>query len=232
MQQLKISVEQFSSVIAAIHAATASSERWVDAVAAVARIALASLDRLAVPAFIVNRAAVVHHLNASARALLATNHCVRLANAGLRFNHADLNAELDRALRVATQAPPQSTLLPLFARDAELCEVAISPLEAEPPHGSEPMPLVLVTMARSRPDSKRIVERVRRLYGLTDAEARVMAELALGGTVEAIAQEHRVRASTVRAQVRSVFDKTGVNRQSDLVRLALCGAPLMAGRDA
>jgi hypothetical protein len=32
----------------------------------------------------------------------------------------------------------------------------------------------------------------------------------------------------VRAQVRSLFDKTGVNRQSDLVRLALTGAPLVS----
>jgi DNA-binding CsgD family transcriptional regulator len=78
---------------------------------------------------------------------------------------------------------------------------------------------------------RRIVQRVRRLYGLTVAEARVMAALALGGTVDSIAVDHRVSVSTVRSQVRSIFDKTGVNRQSDLVRLALTGAPLVIGPD-
>lgn len=80
--------------------------------------------------------------------------------------------------------------------------------------------------ARPRPDAQSLVPRVRALYGLTQAEARVMAALALGETVDRIALAHGVRTSTVRAQVRSLFEKTGVNRQSDLVRLALTGAPL------
>jgi DNA-binding CsgD family transcriptional regulator len=40
-----------------------------------------------------------------------------------------------------------------------------------------------------------------------------------------IARTHGVQACTVRTQVRSIFEKTGVNRQSDLVRLALVGTP-------
>jgi DNA-binding CsgD family transcriptional regulator len=58
-----------------------------------------------------------------------------------------------------------------------------------------------------------------------------MAALTLGETVYEIAIEHKVRASTVRAQVRSIFEKTGVNRQSDLVRLALSSMPFVKPDD-
>jgi DNA-binding CsgD family transcriptional regulator len=37
--------------------------------------------------------------------------------------------------------------------------------------------------------------------------------------------------STVRAQVRSIFEKTGVHRQTDLVRLALNGGALFLKPD-
>jgi DNA-binding CsgD family transcriptional regulator len=49
--------------------------------------------------------------------------------------------------------------------------------------------------------------------------------------VEQIAVAHGVRVSTVRAQVRSIFEKTAVHRQTDLVRLALSGGPLFMKAD-
>lgn len=291
---MQISLEEFSSVIAAIHAAAESPERWPEAYSAVARLvnssaaqpdtdhawekllgfdvpdadrlghqacepsvkrlmallaphfktakqvqmrlaeelpgrlALASLDRLAVAAFIVDGAGVVHHLNASARTLLPEHDCVRVENSRFRFNKPAFNAAFEAALRTATQSPPRCSLLPLSCGRKEVCEVTVSPLHAD--HASACLvPLALVVVARPRADGERIVQRVRRLYGLTDAEARVMAALTLGETVEEIALAHGVRTSTVRAQVRSIFEKTGVHRQSDLVRIALSGAPLLAG---
>jgi DNA-binding CsgD family transcriptional regulator len=88
-----------------------------------------------------------------------------------------------------------------------------------------------VVIARPRPDAERIARRVRRLYSLTEAEARVVSALTLGETVEQIAVAHGVRVSTVRTQLRSTFEKTGVHRQTDLVRLALTGAPLFLKPD-
>jgi DNA-binding CsgD family transcriptional regulator len=86
-----------------------------------------------------------------------------------------------------------------------------------------------LVVAPSPPGETGLLRRVRRLYHLTETEARVMVGLASGATVDDIATRHGVRASTVRAQVRSLFDKTGVNRQSDLVRLALTGTRPVAG---
>lgn len=293
---MQISLEEFSSAIAAIHAAAEAPERWPEAYSAVARLvdssaaqpdadrawekllgfdvmeadralhpgcepsvkrlmallaphfktakqvqmrlaeelpgrlALASLDRLAVGAFVVDGTGVVHHLNASARTLLAEVDCARVENSRFRFSKPAFNAAFEAALHGATQSPPHSSLLPLSCGRKEICEVTVSALHADHPSACL-VPLALVVIARPRADGERILQRVRRLYGLTDAEARVMAALTLGETVEEIALAHGVRTSTVRAQVRSIFDKTGVHRQSDLVRIALSGAPLLAGPD-
>jgi DNA-binding CsgD family transcriptional regulator len=63
---------------------------------------------------------------------------------------------------------------------------------------------------------------------LTQAEETIIVLLAAGLTAKEIAYERGVTVSTVRAQIRSIFEKTGIRRQVDLVRLnhrcAKCGA--------
>ena len=61
------------------------------------------------------------------------------------------------------------------------------------------------------------VELVQSLFDLTPAEARVARGLAGGRTVDDIAIDGGVSASTVRAQVRSVLEKTGCTRQAEIV---------------
>ena len=246
---MRISLEEFSTVTAAIHAAAAFPERWPEVLSTVAHLltspgtraspdrgwhnVLASLDRLGVTAFIVNANGTVHQQNDCARNLLAGDEAVSVANSRLRFSDPALNATLESALRKATQAARRSSLFPVRAGKNEVYEVNVSPLQPAGDNERAPvLPLALVVIARPRPDAERIARRVRRLYGLTEAEARVVSALTLGETVEQIAVAHGVRVSTVRAQVRSIFEKTGVHRQTDLVRLALSAAPLVLKPDS
>jgi DNA-binding CsgD family transcriptional regulator len=57
------------------------------------------------------------------------------------------------------------------------------------------------------------------LFDLSPAEARVTRLLMEGKSVSLIAREAGVGENTVRAHLKSVFAKTGVNRQAELVRL-------------
>ncbi|MFB9984747.1 helix-turn-helix transcriptional regulator [Mesorhizobium kowhaii] len=57
------------------------------------------------------------------------------------------------------------------------------------------------------------------LFDLTVAEASVAREITRGKTLRDIAKIRGVAIDTVRGQLRLVFDKTGVHRQVDLVRL-------------
>lgn len=65
-------------------------------------------------------------------------------------------------------------------------------------------------------------------YGLTRAEVRLVEALANGLSPETISLEFGVSMATVRKHLQSVFGKTGVNRQADLVRLVL-SSPLQFG---
>lgn len=64
-------------------------------------------------------------------------------------------------------------------------------------------------------------ERLRQRYGLTPAEARLAWEITRGGGRKSAALSRGISVATVRSQLTSIFDKTGVRRQSELVRLLM-----------
>lgn len=64
-------------------------------------------------------------------------------------------------------------------------------------------------------------ELVRRLFGLTRMEAALAVLLTEGFTLDEAAEKMNVRRNTARTHLRSIFCKTGVTRQTMLVRLLL-----------
>jgi len=64
-------------------------------------------------------------------------------------------------------------------------------------------------------------EVVRRLFGLTRMEAALALCLAEGLTLDEAADKLNVRKNTARTHLRSIFCKTGVTRQTMLVRMLL-----------
>ncbi len=66
-----------------------------------------------------------------------------------------------------------------------------------------------------------IQEVVQRVFGLTRMEAALAVLLARGYTLDEAAEELNVRRNTARTHLRSIFGKTGVSRQTMLVRLLL-----------
>ena len=57
------------------------------------------------------------------------------------------------------------------------------------------------------------------LYSMTPAEARLALGIASGLDLRTYAAQAKVSLTTVRAQLKAVFSKTGIRRQSELVRL-------------
>ena len=60
---------------------------------------------------------------------------------------------------------------------------------------------------------------IRQLFDFTNAEAALALLLAQGRSVAEAAEELSVSPHTARAQLKSIFSKTGVGRQAELVRL-------------
>jgi DNA-binding CsgD family transcriptional regulator len=66
-------------------------------------------------------------------------------------------------------------------------------------------------------------EKLADRYRLTATEARLATHIGAGGSVAEYAALHGVSLGTVRTHLKAVFAKTGVHRQTDLVRLLAGG---------
>lgn len=80
-----------------------------------------------------------------------------------------------------------------------------------------PRLLVIVT----DPDRSTVPDEqaLRDLYGLTEAEARVAAQLAAGHSVQSAAAVLHQSPETLRFHLKHIFRKLGVSRQQDLIRI-------------
>lgn len=67
------------------------------------------------------------------------------------------------------------------------------------------------------------------LFGLSPAERRIVEGLAYGQSLETIAVESGLSIATVRTQLKHIFAKTGLSRQSGLVRYIAIMAGTMRG---
>jgi pimeloyl-ACP methyl ester carboxylesterase/DNA-binding CsgD family transcriptional regulator len=80
--------------------------------------------------------------------------------------------------------------------------------------------------------ASRLWSAVRTSFGLTDAEVRLARRLRDGLSLQQAADSLGVSVNTVRNQLRAIFDKLGVQRQSDLVRALTELATLNVALDA
>jgi DNA-binding CsgD family transcriptional regulator len=69
---------------------------------------------------------------------------------------------------------------------------------------------------------------IARLFGLSAAESVLARELARGASLEEAAALLGISRNTVRSQLQSIFLKTGLNRQSDLIRVLMSSAATSA----
>jgi DNA-binding CsgD family transcriptional regulator/PAS domain-containing protein len=97
----------------------------------------------------------------------------------------------------------------------------VTPLRAGRKGLEERRPAAVVFLSDPDQSPETPAGALARLYGLTRAEARVVHALASGQRIEDIAEQSQRSLSTVRTQLKQVFQKTGVRRQAELVRLVI-----------
>jgi len=125
----------------------------------------------------------------------------------------------EQALRVArVTGSPLMVLVASLAQqtnDGEICEASAMLLITDP----DRRPVIL---------GRHLVD----WFGLTPAEADLAVQLANGARLEDLTTLKGVRISTLRSQLRAVLDKTGAERQADLVGLLHRLPTLRPGRAA
>ena len=79
----------------------------------------------------------------------------------------------------------------------------------------------MVLITDPEPDARDQLDALRERYGLTRAEATFALEIVKGGGRRATAERLGIADGTARSHLSKIFDKTGVSRQAELVRLLL-----------
>jgi DNA-binding CsgD family transcriptional regulator len=209
----------------------------------VANSSLAVLDTVPAAIMLLDASARALHSNAAAEAELRRADPFRLSSSGEICVRGTSSAQ--GAVRTAIGAalnPVRSvkerlpTVAQVSRRSGEKLSVQALPLPRAPC-------AAMGTMIRQRlaacalvvhGAASRIptigVELLRHVYGLTPAEVQVALAVAEGETLKQYAERRRISRNTAASQLKHAFDKTGLRRQSELVRWLLqCGATLRPG---
>lgn len=76
-------------------------------------------------------------------------------------------------------------------------------------------------------DRKTSLNVLQMLYALTPAEARLVNGLCEGLTINEMEKEFGLSVNTLRSQLKTIFRKTGTNRQAELVRLVMTSPAIL-----
>lgn len=182
----------------------------------------AAFDALEIPAFIVDRRGCVTALTRPAEALADGTYGLWLQSGRLkvaRSTDAKVLADAIDAAAVAIDdvtAPLPKSVVVRGADDHAVplvLDVCALPFPASQLRFA---PQVMIVAHGARASEARRAVILRTLYALTAAETKIAEQIADGRMPEAIAKRRGVAVGTVRAQIKAVMAKVGVNRQIEL----------------
>jgi DNA-binding CsgD family transcriptional regulator len=168
------------------------------------------LDRLRCGIVLCDAAARVHWLNGSANRLLVAGP-LRLVGSRLLVDSDAQTQALMHKLAEAAAAAGNSVRYLCLGDGKLTLHVAVQ--------GAARSSLLALTLTSPSRAVDIPTDALIELFGLTPTEACLVAALATGSSVEQYAHQRGVSVGTARVQLKSCLKKTGVARQSELVRL-------------
>lgn len=174
--------------------------------------------------FLVDGAAAIRGINAAGDRLLARGLGLTSVGGKLATQSAEAARQLDQLLAAAaatnSSATGGSMSIPHPGRRFPLAlRVIPAPRPSAAIVGYPRTVVVCVTDLETEVRSPE--DELRLLFGLTVAEARVATAIFEGMSMREAAEALGVALNTVRFQLAQVFNKIGVNRQADLVKLMM-----------
>ena len=186
-----------------------------------------AVDQMAVGTIILDEAGKVLQTNQVADRLLLEKDGLKQVNDGLQVGTARDTQEFRRLLKqsllsqksghpsvveaLRVQRPSGRADLGIIVRSVPLSAWS---------EGKQ-CPAVVIFISDPEQQSSAPQEIVRALFDLTPAETHLALLLANGLTLDEASEELGISRNTARAHLRSTFSKTGVTRQTMLVRLIL-----------
>lgn len=190
---------------------------------------MAALDRIEGAMLAVNEDGQIEFANASAREWLKSGRFIRIENEKLRLLNAADQVALSNAVTQALQAGSTTEVVSHGngTRLDSKCWITVMPLNPQVQQAvAFSKGVALLVLHEPHVSVADVGVFLRLGYAMTAAEIRLASALACGLTPEDYAGSVGLKIPTVRSQLRSIFAKTGSQKQSDVVRL-LVAAPRM-----
>jgi DNA-binding CsgD family transcriptional regulator len=188
------------------------------------RLYAGTVDRMLVGTVMLDETGSVLKSNPVADEMIREGDGLRLVNGALRADVAAENRELQRLVRQALNGgtPAVVNAISITRKSARgKLGVLIRSLPNAGSSKTKRRPSVALFIRDAARKSEASREMVRRLFDLTPAESSLALALANGLTLDEAADGLNIRKNTARAHLRSIFSKTGVTRQTTLVRVLL-----------
>jgi DNA-binding CsgD family transcriptional regulator/PAS domain-containing protein len=196
-----------------------------------------TISRMAVATIVLDENGTVVQLNPVAREILASQDGLKVVGGRLEATYPSDNRELSRLVRNAFQRVKQGRAGLQIAEATSISRpsgkvslgvvVELIPTQELVEGKGKPTVVVYVRDAVSKSLVSNVV--TAQLYNLTPAETLLALELANGLSLEEASEALNIRRNTARAHLRSIFSKTGVRRQTELVRIMLNSVVALAG---
>jgi len=196
--------------------------------------ALGIIEKMPVGALLVSAEGRVLSLNQQAAGLLQPLQNGLTKGDKLRFSQSTLNLKVHNLIREVSQL----TLQHYFSRDYGEFVVTPGGLPGEGWLSLLILPAkrecsagcvgILITSVSSQYQVSESL--LRATFGLTPAEARLARALVTGVSVEQVSAVLNISVNTARSQLKSIFRKTGTQRQTGLVYKILMSAPVAVNK--
>lgn len=137
-----------------------------------------------------------------------------------RQGEADLHAALATATRSFRQAPPNARLT-VSCNGQSPVAIDVVPFRQNflSPFSSRAVAILLIRRTDGQDRARAAFLRQR--FGFTPKEAVVVAEILKGDGRAAVAERCGISINTVRTHLERIFEKTGVRRQAELIRVLM-----------
>lgn len=214
--------EKDQSLIVAItpHLMRAAKIHW--RMAALHKQALSlqvALTAISLPVLLVDSQQRLHFMNGAAERLLASGKGLLIRSQRLSCSDLDSDRILTQKVTQATSnlhCESSALRVPSGTDDHLLTFVPIPEVQSAGLHSGR---LALVVAFPDPPPTEEFSRLIAGVFHLTPAEKKLACRLLAGGSLSEIADESQLGRETIRSQLRSIFEKTGTNRQAQLVML-------------
>ncbi|GAA4002031.1 hypothetical protein GCM10022279_27420 [Comamonas faecalis] len=197
-----------------------------------------AMAQLLVGVVVLDRDCNVIESNQAAQSILDKHDGLRIAGNQLEATYANDNRKLQRMIKDAlhhdgTQQKVGLTEALSVGRPSGQLAWGVVVQSISPDEWTEgkQRPAVAVFVRDSESKSQPPVKLAQQLFQLTPAETMLAIQLANGMSLEEAAEALNIRRNTARAHLRSIFSKTGVRRQMELVRIFLNSVAWLGTKD-